>query len=453
MMQMKKFFWAVLIGIGILAAAPFAMAQVIAEPTQALYPTPQYCPKLSYNLYIGLTDNATAGQVSELQKFLSTRYSQPVTGYFGLISKANVAQFQRDMNIFPVTGGVGPITRGSIAYLCGNGGSQSTIQLNQAFTLAASGSASYPSDNLTVTLNSIELSPTLTYPAQPTSARVTILQSCAPGLYCIWAPNKQFDLSVGQSSEFQGYTIRLIALTQTYATLILTKTSSNVQPAITSISPVQGSIGTQVMIYGSGFSAADNTVHFGFGAIPNLSSTDGTHITFTVPEYLNPSCYYSNPRCLIATQQTSPGNYAVSVSNVSGQSSTINFTVTQSQNVSLSITSPQGSAQFQNGTIMPIVWNTTNPPSGASATVLDLYTSQGTKVGTIAISSNTSGSYNWSIPRVPNNLMCTMQYPNGLCGTALSGQYYLKASLVSGNGFDASQFVYSSATSGTFTIY
>jgi hypothetical protein len=40
-----------------------------------------------------------------------------------------------------------------------------------------------------------------------------------------------------------------------------------------------------------------------------------------------------------------------------------------------------------------------------------------------------------------------------LCGANLSGQYYVKATLVSGNGFDSNATVYASATSGVFSIY
>jgi PKD repeat protein len=101
---------------------------------------------------------------------------------------------------------------------------------------------------------------------------------------------------------------------------------------------------------------------------------------------------------------------------------------------------------------LPIVWSGTGTGYSTVATVLDLYSVQNGKIGTIAIQSGASGSYTWSIPPFPNTQYCTMQYPNGLCGTNLpDGQYYVKATLVSGNGFDGGSQL-ASANSGTFSI-
>jgi hypothetical protein len=124
--------------------------------------------------------------------------------------------------------------------------------------------------------------------------------------------------------------------------------------------------------------------------------------------------------------------------------------VTQNQNASVSITSPTGSQTVAHGQSLPINWFINNAPTSGAA-VVDLYTAQGNKIGTIAISSNMSGGFNWTIP-TPNTI-CTQQYPNALCGQSLSGQYYIKVSLVAGNGFDSNSTTYASATSGVFTIY
>ncbi|MFA7309702.1 MAG: peptidoglycan-binding protein [Candidatus Paceibacterota bacterium] len=97
--------------------------------------------------------------------------------------------------------------------------------------------------------------------------------------------------------------------------------------SIQALSPVAGPIGTRVTVTGSGFTS-DNTIGFGSGVVVHVPSYDGTTLTFTVPDGLNPRCFYSNPRCLIATQQTTPGNYAVSVENTNGISNTRTFTVT-----------------------------------------------------------------------------------------------------------------------------
>jgi peptidoglycan hydrolase-like protein with peptidoglycan-binding domain len=83
-----------------------------------VYPQVQ-CPQLSYNLYAGLSDYRTGGQVSQLQQFLSTLYPQAVTGYLGSMTRGNIATFQREQGVYPITGGVGPLTRAAIARVCG----------------------------------------------------------------------------------------------------------------------------------------------------------------------------------------------------------------------------------------------------------------------------------------------------------------------------------------------
>ncbi|MBV9159622.1 MAG: IPT/TIG domain-containing protein [Candidatus Kaiserbacteria bacterium] len=117
--------------------------------------------------------------------------------------------------------------------------------------------------------------------------------------------------------------------------------SNNVR--IYSITPVSGPVGTEVTIDGFGFTN-DNTIHFGTGVIPHVAvsgqiaiacTTDpscvgGIHqsLKFTVPTGLNPACFYSNPRCMVLTRQTTPGNYDVTVENSNGTSNAKTFTVT-----------------------------------------------------------------------------------------------------------------------------
>jgi len=112
---------------------------------------------------------------------------------------------------------------------------------------------------------------------------------------------------------------------------------------IYNMTPTSGPTGTHVVIDGFGFTN-DNTIHFGSGAIvhvpitssiaiactTNPSCKGGIHqtIEFDVPSTLNPACYYSEPRCLIASRETTPGDYQVSVQNSNGTSSSITFTVT-----------------------------------------------------------------------------------------------------------------------------
>ncbi|HWP61778.1 MAG TPA: cupredoxin domain-containing protein, partial [Candidatus Paceibacterota bacterium] len=105
-------------------------------------------------------------------------------------------------------------------------------------------------------------------------------------------------------------------------------------PIINYISPNAGGVGTNVTIYGAGFTANNNAVHFGVGIIANLNSYDGRSLTFTVPSSL--SGYGTQPITL--------STYQVSVSNANGvQSNAVPFTVTGlSSNTAPNISSVSG---------------------------------------------------------------------------------------------------------------
>ncbi len=347
--------FAILLGF---SGASLAQAQYYTTPTQPMVPYySSSCPTLSYNLVRGSSDYRTQGQVSQLQQFLAARgYYQAVTGYFGPVTASNVARFQAEQGIYPATGGVGPITRAAIARTCGGGQQGSTFYLNTPFTLYVGQTAKLYQGQLDFTLSQINTSPYTSpygsqwsYP-QPTSARITLGQSCPQGLYCatLWYPTQSFDLGVGQGVTWQGYTVILNSLSASTATFTVT--------------------------YG------------------------GTTQTTTV-----------------------------------------------------SVASPLQGQTVARGTQLPILWTVNNAPTNSSV-VAELYTVQGSKVGTIAIQSNVgAGSFSWNVP--VGGTVCTLQYPNGLCGQNLSGQYFVKVSVVSGSGFDSNPTTYGSANSGTFTIY
>ncbi len=350
------------LGLSVLALLSAALFFVALSPlAQAQYSAPGYgnassCPTLSYNLYRGLSDYYTQGQVTQLQQFLASRYAgQGVTGYFGAQTQANVARFQREQGVYPVTGGVGPLTRAAIARVCGGGVTpgSNVFYLNTPFTLSAGQTAKQFQGQLDFTLTRINTSPyTLySYPGyQPVaSATITLGQSCPQGSYCayLWYPQQSFDLSVGQTVVWQGYSVTLLSLTQTNATFSVTTNVPGEQASVTVSLPTQG------------------------------------------------------------------------------------------QTVS-------------HGQSLPIRWSLQNTPANTTS-IVDLYTVAGSKVGTIAIQSTASSvEYNWTVP-TPNTI-CTMQYPNGLCGQSLSGQYFIKVSVVSGSGFDANATTYASGNSGTFTV-
>ncbi len=91
-------------------------------------------------------------------------------------------------------------------------------------------------------------------------------------------------------------------------------------PTITYVNPTSGSVGTSVTVYGTGFSYSGNTVRFGSATIANISSYNGTSLTFTVPTYLSGT---------YGSSVVTPGTYSISVSNSSGYTSNaVSFTVT-----------------------------------------------------------------------------------------------------------------------------
>lgn len=101
-------------------------------------------------------------------------------------------------------------------------------------------------------------------------------------------------------------------------------------PVITSITPLSGNAGTQIILVGTGFSAT-NTIHFGPGILPPLKSDNGTHLVFSVPSVLTLSCFYTylQPPCLGTTQLLTGGSYSISVSNENGTSNAVIFFVEQ----------------------------------------------------------------------------------------------------------------------------
>lgn len=111
----------------------------------------------------------------------------------------------------------------------------------------------------------------------------------------------------------------------TSATVSVTGTGGTNAVSLSSLAPSSGAVGTQVTIYGTGFSLG-NTILFGTGAITNAYSQNGTTLVFTVPAYLTPYCV-PNMYCAQYAQQVTPGQYNVSVQNQNGTSNSLVFRV------------------------------------------------------------------------------------------------------------------------------
>ncbi|HVY72588.1 MAG TPA: peptidoglycan-binding protein [Candidatus Paceibacterota bacterium] len=349
----KKF----LIGAALVLAAAIPSAYAFAQTAWPVIiaPAPTVsCPGLSYNLYMGVRDYYTGGQVSALQQFLNARYgNQLVSGYFGVMTYANVARFQREQSVYPITGGVGPLTRAAIARVCG-------------------GTTTPP--------------PTTTgFSANPTHGTAPLSVSFA-----------------GTVNDASQYVVDFGDGTNS-GPLPSICTSTNL--CTVSTSHTYGSAGT----YNASLS-----------------------------RYI--SCMYSNPRCMIAVMPV--GTVTIQVNS-------------QVQTNTLTVTSPAAGQVYARGSQMNISWGGLIRETFAyepHASIVDLYTAAGVKVGTIAITNDLKGSYDWRIPGFPQTMMCTMQYPNGLCGTNVQGQYYIQVTAVVGNGFDSNSQVLGTAQSGAFTI-
>ena len=95
---------------------------------------------------------------------------------------------------------------------------------------------------------------------------------------------------------------------------------------MTSLSPSSGRVGTQIALLGSGFTALDNTVHFGVGGTQHVVSTSGSTIYFTIPYSVSP-CDLISFGCYAPSAQVAPGSYPIYVTNAMGATSPINFLV------------------------------------------------------------------------------------------------------------------------------
>ena len=186
------------------------------------------------------------------------------------------------------------------------------------------------------------------------------------------------------------------------------------------------------------FGDGTNSGPFTGSAVSHTYTTAGTY-TATLSPYI--ACAYATPiHCMIAVQNI-------------GQV-TITVTTPVQQN-GFTVTSPTAGQVYTRGNDMTISWRGLIHETFAAeqdSSIIDLYTAAGVKVGTIAIANGISGTTQWHIPGYPQNYMCTMQYPNGLCGTNIQGQYYIKVTDVVGSGFDTNPTVIGTAQSGIFTI-
>jgi peptidoglycan hydrolase-like protein with peptidoglycan-binding domain len=179
-------------------------------------------------LYRGLNDSETGGQVSELQKFLTSLgdivYPEKlVTGYYGLLTEKAVQRWQAIQGVVssgtPASNGygvVGPKTRIAMQEFVDR--TKAFIEVREAESVASS--------------NQAQSSPT-----------------------------------ANSGETFQGFVSEV-------------PPARSGAPVIYSVSPRSGPRGTRVTIKGNNFTRTGNTVMIGYATLKNVSSLDGKTITY-----------------------------------------------------------------------------------------------------------------------------------------------------------------------------
>ncbi len=98
---------------------------------------------------------------------------------------------------------------------------------------------------------------------------------------------------------------------------------------LSSVSPMLGRVGSQVILTGSGFTPLENTVHFGIGGTQHVPSYNGTTIYYTIPSFVSPcDMLTQGALCAQNVQQVLPGSIQMYVTNSVGMSNAILFQVT-----------------------------------------------------------------------------------------------------------------------------
>ncbi len=96
-------------------------------------------------------------------------------------------------------------------------------------------------------------------------------------------------------------------------------------PAITSLTPASGTVGTAVTVIGSGFASTGNLVDFAGSQVATVNSTNGTSLSFVVPSVYPPSC--TSTACSEAAVLIQPGTYSISVVSNGKTSNSLSFVV------------------------------------------------------------------------------------------------------------------------------
>lgn len=280
------------------------------------------------NISRDLARGSRGADVTALQRFLVSRNypgggTWMITGYYGAATATAVRNFQTAQAL-PATGVVDLQTRLALDMVaCGTSGSSLPIP---AFTYSA------PGYDTSVAYTQTPLYTATVQPSYSYYPQYGIGQGCVPQLP--WSINSTVIGTYFDACQN--------APTQQYGA-----------PQISSLSPVSGSVGTNVTIRGTGFTPNGNTVHFGNGIITGLLSNDGRSVSFTVPANL--SGY--------GAQATQLGTYPIAVTNAYGATTaSVPFAVTSlGTSASPSITSLSGPSTLGVGAVGQWSFTVQNP--------------------------------------------------------------------------------------------
>jgi len=296
--------------------------------------TSSECVDLTNNMFTRSRDSQTNGEVSLLQDFLSPRYlNNDPTGFFGRLTLAGVKSFQRD-NGLRAFGYVGPATRAKIKQLtCGgtsqtlaiNSMSPSVAKVGQTIALSGPGLNS-GGDYVFFDGYRIETD------GSQTLNRIgfVVPEYLSHSINCIQAPCPLAPVRQVVPGSYSIQVVNNQGTTNT-VTLQVIHGTSTVSPNLSSLSPVRGSVGTEVTVFGRSINTGSEKVYFaGSRVFPLISSATDQRgvVRFRIPQYITPCGYEDNVACPMIAQLVTPGNYEIVVKNNNGLSNTISFTVT-----------------------------------------------------------------------------------------------------------------------------
>ncbi len=313
------------------------------------------CPTINRNLGIGERDNKKSHSVMALQEFLSANgylTAQP-SGFYGSLTVKAVKKFQ-EKNGIPATGFIGPKTLAFFLKGCHVVNSSKEVSI-ESLTPSRGGVGStvvirgtgFTNDN-TILFDTEQI--THIASQNGTTVRFTVPSAINLSCYYIYPAC----LAAAHETIPGTYNVSVKNSNGTSTPMSFTVTASSTtgtDPQIYSVNPSVGAVGSQVTITGFGFTA-DNTIHFGTGAILHASSTNGIAITcttdpncksgirqsiiFTISDSLSPYCK-PGMMCAMMMQQITPGQYQVWVENSNGSSNKSTFVVSTASNNMISL--------------------------------------------------------------------------------------------------------------------